>query len=145
MNDPIPFHLQLTGEPAALAFFQSSKPVTERGAVEITLLRHIAMAALDGDVVHRIPAGRSNCRLVHEEPCLMSWEGELIADAGAVAVSSFRVGPVSMNDYIVISIEPPPSKKTQKVAFIQSQRRVQIVLTTDRWQDMGEAGPSYEL
>ncbi|KZV93382.1 hypothetical protein EXIGLDRAFT_768152 [Exidia glandulosa HHB12029] len=145
MNDPIPFHLQLTGESAALAFFQLSQPAMERGSVQVSILRHISVAALDGDVVHRVPGGRSNQRLVSQSPGLLSWEGELIADADTVNVGSFRVGPISMTDYVSITIDPPPSKKTQKIAFIQTSRRFQIVLTTDRWQDMGEAGPSYEL
>ena len=145
MNDPIPFHLQLTGEAEALAFFQTSLPASKRGEVNVSLLPQIAVSALDGDVEHRVTSGRSQARLVHESPSLLSWEGELIADAEAVTVGSFRVGPVNMTDYIAISLNPPPSKQTQKTAFVQSQRRIPIVLTTDRWHDMGEAGPSYDL
>lgn len=142
MLDPIPFHLQLMGEPESLSFFQSSRTGTSRGEVQVTLLRHVVIHTGEGDVVNRIPAGRANIHVIHEDKGLISWEGELIVDAN-IAVGGFHVGPITMNDFIAVSVEPPPLKNAARIAFIQSQRRIKIMLTTDRWQDMGEAGPYY--
>lgn len=141
MNDPIPFHLQLSGSASALEHFHSSRPAAERGTVTVSLLRHVSLTTASwGDIVHSFTSGSGTLTLVHESAELLAWEGALTAD---VALGSFRVGPVAFADFVAVAVEPPRTKKTQKAAFVQALRRVAIALTTDRWQDTGEAGPAY--
>ncbi|KAG2125549.1 hypothetical protein BD769DRAFT_826323 [Suillus cothurnatus] len=154
LSETIPFHLQLRAPSSSLALFIEkyvpghSHPVLPSGEISIRvyLLRQVMFKAFEeqkssnriigeGKLTYSAPLPENhhsyrNVPLGEGIDCL-DWDGELRCTED-VTVSSFATNPLSVRDFIVLSLEP---LRPIGCPLLVSKHYHPIRLVTDPWSD----------
>lgn len=154
LSETIPFHLQLRAPSSSLALFvekaapDHSLPVLPSGeiSVRVYLLRQVVAKAHEeqkfsnrilgeGKLTYSAPLPENhhsyrNVPLGEGMDCL-DWDGELRCTED-VTVGSFATNPLSVRDFIVLSLEP---LQPIKCPLLASKYYHPIRLVTDPWSD----------
>ncbi|KAG2155768.1 uncharacterized protein EDB93DRAFT_1201406 [Suillus bovinus] len=156
LSETIPFHLQLRAPSSSLAPFieksapDHSLPVSSSGEVTIRvyLLRQVIVKVFEeqklsnriigeGKLTYSAPLPDNhhsyrNAPLEEGIDCL-DWDGELRCTED-VTVGSFATNPLSVRDFIVLSLEP---LRPVKCPLLAVKHFHPVRLVTDPWSDHG--------
>lgn len=149
LSETIPFHLQLRAPSSSLdQFVEKSTPVLPSGEISIRvyLLRQVVCKAFEehrssnrilgeGKLTYSAPLPENhhsyrNVPLGEGIDCL-DWDGELRCTED-VTVASFATNPLSVRDFIVLSLEP---LQPMSCPLLASKHCHPIRLVTDPWSD----------
>ncbi|KZT28393.1 hypothetical protein NEOLEDRAFT_1154611 [Neolentinus lepideus HHB14362 ss-1] len=160
LSDTIPFYVQLRGPPPTLrAFLQPAPPPlpstpfdfpslpslipaksdpTQMPTVRVFLYRQVTVAVRGQKAWRTAVLGEGKLRRVvrYEEDgqsqCSLDWDGEVRCKED-VAVGGFRVGPLVVKDFIVLSLVPP---SPQTSPLLEHQHAHPIRLVTDSFTEI---------
>ncbi|KAJ7326374.1 hypothetical protein DFH08DRAFT_338093 [Mycena albidolilacea] len=127
VEDPIPFHLQLSSVESSHPNIGSAEPPR----VKVRIMRRITMIATDRMAERCIVLGEGTLQPLptHGTHATLNWQGEAHCRDPRSIVGTFDCGPaVAVMDMLVIDILPPLGCPVQHASF-----GFPIKLTTHRW------------
>ncbi|KAJ7260136.1 hypothetical protein C8J57DRAFT_1338291 [Mycena rebaudengoi] len=139
LQDPIPFHIQLTGPIASLREFLSENPCDPQN-IQVMLMRQVVLDLYGHRSRGTIVLGRATlvcCPAGHGTSCdysaefdsavSLDWDGEVRCELD-VAVGEFDAGLIRVQDFICLELRWPDCSN-----FASARHTHPIKLVTDSW------------